>query len=55
MFLMDENLPADLIKAAQDKGIEAQWVRNIMPGAKDSMILERKKMKRKFWSESDFL
>jgi predicted nuclease of predicted toxin-antitoxin system len=40
-FLVDENLPAELIKAAQDKGIEAQWVRDVLPGAKDSVILER--------------
>jgi predicted nuclease of predicted toxin-antitoxin system len=40
-FLVDENLPAELAKAARDRGIEAQWVRDVLPGAKDSVIVER--------------
>jgi hypothetical protein len=40
-ILVDENLPVDLVTAAQGKGIEAQWVRDALPGAKDVQILER--------------
>jgi predicted nuclease of predicted toxin-antitoxin system len=40
-FLIDENLPVKIVQAAQDKGISVQWVRDVLPGAKDSAILER--------------
>jgi predicted nuclease of predicted toxin-antitoxin system len=40
-ILVDENLPVDLVAAAQREGIEAQWVREVLPGAKDVEILDR--------------
>ena len=40
-FLVDENLPFDLVQLARDRGLDALWVRGVMPGAKDSLILER--------------
>jgi predicted nuclease of predicted toxin-antitoxin system len=40
-FLVDENLPRDLVDIAHDHGIEAAWVRDIMPGARDLLIVER--------------
>ena len=40
-FLIDENLPFDLVRLARDRGLDALWVRDVMPGAKDSLILER--------------
>jgi predicted nuclease of predicted toxin-antitoxin system len=40
-FLVDENLPRDLVDTAHDHGIEATWVRDIMPGARDVLIVER--------------
>lgn len=40
-FLVDENLPRDLVDIARDHGIEAAWVRDIMPGARDLLIVER--------------
>jgi predicted nuclease of predicted toxin-antitoxin system len=40
-FLVDENLPWDLVSMARERGFEAAWVRDILPGAKDSVILDR--------------
>jgi hypothetical protein len=42
-FLVDENLPCDLAISARERGLEALWVRDIFPGAKDQVILERLK------------
>jgi predicted nuclease of predicted toxin-antitoxin system len=38
-FLVDENLPRQLIQRAREQGHEARWVRDIMPGASDREIL----------------
>ena len=40
-FLVDENLPFDLVRLARDRRLDALWVRDVMPGAKDSLILKR--------------
>jgi hypothetical protein len=40
-YLIDENLPIDLVEFAQHQGVEAVWVRHALPAAKDSVILER--------------
>ena len=40
-FLIDEDLPFDLVRLARDRGLDALWVRDVMPGAKDNLILER--------------
>ena len=40
-FLIDENLPSDLTSLARTRGIEASSVRDVLPGAKDSIILDR--------------
>ena len=39
-FLVDENLPRQLIQRAREHGHEARWVRDIMPGASDREILD---------------
>lgn len=39
-FLIDENLPYQLAGMAEARGREARWVRNVMPGAEDAIILE---------------
>ena len=38
-FLVDENLPHQLVQRAHENGHEARWVRDIMPGAGDREIL----------------
>jgi predicted nuclease of predicted toxin-antitoxin system len=38
-FLVDENLPRQLVHRARDHGHEARWVRSVMPGASDREIL----------------
>ena len=38
-FLVDENLPHQLVQRAHENGHEARWVRDIMPGASDREIL----------------
>lgn len=39
VFLVDENLPHQLVQRAREHGHEARWVRDIMPGASDRKIL----------------
>lgn len=38
-FLVDENLPRELVPIAREYGHGARWVRTIMPGASDRVIL----------------
>ena len=38
-FLVDENLPHQLVQRARENKHEARWVRDIMPGASDREIL----------------
>ena len=38
-FLIDENLPGDLVGAAQESQHEARWSRDFAPAASDSMLL----------------
>ena len=38
VFLIDENLPHQLVQRAQENGHEARWVREVMPGASDRTI-----------------
>jgi predicted nuclease of predicted toxin-antitoxin system len=40
-ILVDENLPRSIVDAAQSEDIESAWVRDEMPGAPDSEILNR--------------
>lgn len=40
-FLVDENLPEDLVHYSQEKGYESIWVHAIMPGSPDREILHR--------------
>lgn len=37
-FLVDENLPHQLVQRAREEGHEARWVRDIMPSASDRKI-----------------
>jgi len=37
-FLVDENLPHQLVQRAREHGHEARWVRDLMPGASDREI-----------------
>jgi len=37
-FLVDENLPHQLVRRAHEHGHEARWVRDLMPGASDREI-----------------
>lgn len=39
-FLIDENLPRQLVDEAQEQGHEARWVRDALPGASDRAIFE---------------
>jgi len=39
-FLIDENLPRQLVDEAQEHGHEARWVRDVLPGASDRAIFE---------------
>ena len=45
-FLVDENLPCDFAISARERGLQALWVRDIFPVAKDQVILERLKNAR---------
>ena len=38
-FLVDENLPHQLVRRAHENGHETRWVRDLMPGASDREIL----------------
>ena len=38
-FLVDENLPHQLVRRAHENGHETRWVRDLMPGAGDREIL----------------
>lgn len=40
-FLANENVPADAIIAAVQAGIDLVWVRDIMPGASDDLVLAK--------------
>ena len=40
-FLVDENLSSDLVAMAEGRGFRATWVRDVLPGAKDALILGR--------------
>lgn len=40
-ILVDENLPSDLVTMAERRGIRAFSVRDVLPGAKDVLILDR--------------
>jgi predicted nuclease of predicted toxin-antitoxin system len=40
-FLIDENLPRALRDVATVAGHEAVWVRDLSPGAPDSVVIER--------------
>lgn len=40
-FLIDENLPRTLVTDAHEHSRQAQWVRDVMPGAEDRIILDR--------------
>ena len=48
-FLVDENLPSDLVVMAEERGFRTAWVRDVLPGAKDALILGR------LWQESEIL
>jgi predicted nuclease of predicted toxin-antitoxin system len=39
VFLVDGNLPRQLVKQAREHGHEERWVRTVMPGAGDREIL----------------
>ena len=40
-FLVDENLPYDIVTTAIRHGHEATWVRDVLPGAPDAEVLAR--------------
>lgn len=40
-FLVDENLPPDIVSTATDHDHQATWVRDVLPGATDAAILAR--------------
>ena len=40
-FLVDENLPISLALTARERGHEATWTRDVLPGAPDTSILVR--------------
>lgn len=40
-FLVDENLPGELVLMAPQGGHEAIWIRDVAPGAPDTRIVER--------------
>jgi predicted nuclease of predicted toxin-antitoxin system len=40
-YLIDENLPYDLVELANENEADATWIREIAPGAADSLILTR--------------
>jgi predicted nuclease of predicted toxin-antitoxin system len=45
-FLIDENLPHQLVQMAHAQGHDARWVRAIMPGARDRTVLEELRSSR---------
>lgn len=45
-FLVDENLPADIVSTAIQQGHTAAWVRDSLPGALDTEILVRSRSAR---------
>ena len=52
-FLVDENLPSDLVAMAEARGFRACWVRDVLPGAKDALILRRLREEREILVSRD--
>ena len=40
-LLLDENMPAFCVEKARSRGHSVKWVRDLMPGAADDVILDR--------------
>ena len=48
-FLVDANLPCDIVTTAAERDHQAVWVRDVLPGAPDADILARLQRLRKAW------